>query len=61
MTRHRLGYGRYAGHVDVEVIMDRRAKREDVIAAALPGIKFTPRRTRVTNLVGGQWGVRFYP
>jgi len=61
MTRHRLGYGRWAGYVDVEVILSRTAKRTDVVAAALPGVKFTPSRTRVTNLFGGQWGVRFYP
>ena len=60
MSGHRLGYGRWAGYVDVEVIAKRNSTRDEIVAMARPGIKFEPRRTRVTNLTFGQWAVRFY-
>lgn len=60
MPSHRLGYGRWAGYVDVEVVLHRHASRKEVVATARAGIKFEPRRVRVTNLMYGQWGVRFY-
>lgn len=60
MSGHRLGFGRWAGYVDVEVVLHRGSARDDVVEAARAGIRFEPRRVRVTNLGGGQYGVRFY-
>lgn len=54
---------RLSGYIDAEVQAPRTADRDAVIQQALarydgrlPPVK----RTRVTNLIGGQWGVRFY-
>jgi hypothetical protein len=63
VTAHRLGQGRWLGHIDVEVQLDRKASRDAVIAKAeqfLGGRPEWVRRVRVTNLAFGQWGVRFY-
>lgn len=55
---------RLLGHIDVEVQAPRTACRDEVIQQALSRWSDSriPRisRVRVTNLVAGQWSVRFY-
>jgi hypothetical protein len=57
--------GRWTGYVDVEVQAPRTLDRDAVIQQALAALepsrhRLKPKRVRVTNLFGGQFGVRFY-
>jgi hypothetical protein len=53
----------YAGYIDVEIHVKRTATRDAILAEAVAKLGARRpwwRRTRVTNLVGGQFSVRFY-